>query len=320
MQEKMSTNLVASVRRAVPRSPEFWLAAYLLSRCTQANGSPPAVLGVKKWRAAYELFFCTLGGDRELKSFCNSLKNARDAFDGYHANARQGWKADDGAKPVELSSAAMAIVSAWKDKPDKELEDAVRKLLTELDLVEKLVPVLEIPSAPDRVVPVPGNVLKPTTAVGALIKGDPRESLRRAVDSKRVGDRAEVLVERLLRSELAPSDAGSLRHHAMLGEKPGYDLSFEQAGDCYAVEVKGTTQVQMQNFELTAREVEAAQRFGRRYRIYLVSGVDSPTPKYQVLEGIGVAFRLTPLTYRAELLLTEGAGNALGDIAEEQSA
>ena len=317
MQEETTSKAEGVGRRALPRSPEFWLAAYLLSRCTQANGSPPAMLGDKKWKEAYELFFHTIGGDRELKSFCNSLKNARDAFDGHHANSRKGWKADGGGKPAELSSTALGIVAAWKDKTDSELANAVRKLLTEEDVVEKLAPVPEALPDPAAVLLGLGTVLKPATATGASAKSDRRSSLRRAADAKRVGDRAEVLVERLLRSELVPPYVGSLRHHAMLGEKPGYDLSFEQAGDLYAVEVKGTTQDQMQSFELTAREVEAARRFGRRYRIYLVSGVDTPTPKYQVVEGIGSSFRLTPLTYRAELLSTEGAETSARDRVDE---
>lgn len=313
MQERTHPEAEGAGRRALPRSPEFWLAAYLLSRCTQANGAPPAVLGVKKWKEAYELFFHTIGGDRELKSFCNSLKNARDAFDGHHANSRQGWKADGGGKPAELSAAALEVASAWKDKPDAELANSVRKLLTEEDLVEKLVPVPEALPDPAAVRLAVGTVLKPSSAAGASAKGERRSSLRRAADAKRVGDRAEVLVERLLRAELVPPDVDSLRHHAMLGEKPGYDLSFEQAGAHYAVEVKGTTEDQMQSFELTAREVEAARRFGRRYRIYLVSGVDTPTPRYQVLEGIGGEFRLTPLTYRAELVPTGGTEPAVHD-------
>ena len=301
MQEGTKPKSSGAARGSFPRSSEFWLAAYALSRCTQPNDGPPSMLGVKKWKDAYLLFFHTIGGGRDFDSFHNTLKSARDAFDGYHANSRQGWKSGGERKPQKLGSAATKIFDAWRDKSDVALAAAVRKLLTEEDVVEKLASNPEALPDPAQVTLALGTVLKPATAAEALAKGEWKSSLRRAADAKRVGDRAEVLVEHLLRSELPPPAADSLRHHAMVGEKPGYDLSFQQAGHHYAVEVKGTTQDQMRSFELTAREVDAAQKFGRRYRIYLVSKVDSAAPRYQVIEGLGGAFRLTALTYRVEV-------------------
>jgi hypothetical protein len=184
MQEKAHPKAEGVGRRSLPRSPEFWLAAYLLSRCTQPDGTPPTVLGVKKWKDAYELFFHTIGGDRELQSFCNSLKNARDAFDGHHANSRQGWKADGGGKPAPLSSAAMEIAVQWKDRPDVELADAAKRLLTEEDLVEKMVAVPEALPDPEKVLLVRGSVLKPATAASGSAEGAHRSSLRRAADAR----------------------------------------------------------------------------------------------------------------------------------------
>ena len=71
---------------ALPRSYEFWLAAYYLSRYgdvtgTERTASPPRSLGVEHWRDAYEAFFDSLSGGRDMTSFVRSLKNARDTFD-----------------------------------------------------------------------------------------------------------------------------------------------------------------------------------------------------------------------------------------------
>lgn len=301
MQEKSHATSGSDVGRAVPRSPSFWLAAYMLSRCTRSDGRPPAALGVAKWRDAYELFYDTLGSDRSRVQFQRSLKGARDAFDGYHANARQGWKSVKQGEPAPLPSGALEVMQAWMHKPDAELESVVIKLLTEADVVESLAPpAFGLPDV-QKVILKPGTVLKPAKPSESTLRAFGNQSIRRAANAKRIGDRAERLVEQLLRSELEPPEVASLRHHAVLGEKPGYDLSYTRAGEHVAVEVKGTTQSEMHSFELTAREVEAAKSFGRRYRIYLVSGVESASPRYQVVFGHGDSLKLAPVLFRAVL-------------------
>lgn len=54
---------------------------------------PPKVLKVKSWRAAYDLFFPVLGGEKTEIGFRNSLNNYRDSFDHlFPENNREGWK------------------------------------------------------------------------------------------------------------------------------------------------------------------------------------------------------------------------------------
>ena len=72
---------------AVRRSDEFILVAFFLSRCGRKlegrKRLPPPQLGADSWRGAYAAFFETLGAGRSLGSFHNSLKAARDQFDGH---------------------------------------------------------------------------------------------------------------------------------------------------------------------------------------------------------------------------------------------
>ena len=72
-------------------------------------------------------------------------------------------------------------------------------------------------------------------------------------------------------------------HHAALGETPGYDLSFVRDGIHHCVEVKGTVGISMASFVITRKEWAAAEEFGARYHLYLVSGVEGASPALQVL-------------------------------------
>lgn len=96
----------------IPRTQEFYDVALYLSRFSElAQGQkrktiPPRRLKAKSWDHAYEMFFEGLGNGRTLTSFKRSLKNARDAFDGYEGSkVRQGWKSVQ--NPSDLAAKSM---------------------------------------------------------------------------------------------------------------------------------------------------------------------------------------------------------------------
>jgi hypothetical protein len=117
----------------IQRSPEMLLAAYFLSRCSVKapgkNSLPPAMLGTKKWNAAYELLFPLMGEGRTQRQFANSLKNARDTFDILFDNGRIGW-IDANGKPSPISPKFRDIHTAWEGRADSELEAEIGALIT----------------------------------------------------------------------------------------------------------------------------------------------------------------------------------------------
>jgi len=112
----------------VERSDGFILVALFLSRHgRKVEGGtplPPARLGADSWRAAYAAFFDTLGAGRSLLSFHNSLKAARDQFDGHVDSGRRGWRVDD--EPMPLPERYAVILDAWGSRSEDELWQAVR--------------------------------------------------------------------------------------------------------------------------------------------------------------------------------------------------
>lgn len=143
--------------------------------------------------------------------------------------------------------------------------------------------------------------------------GTTTSASRRSKFSKAIGDRAEEVVLSLLRGELPPSTEESLRWVAKEGEKPGWDIQYNDGDYLVAVEVKGTSGSLFSNIELTAQEWKAAQSLGDRYWLYLVT--DCLT-KHPVIERIqnpfalmkAGALRATPATWRLELLLGYKSG------------
>jgi predicted HNH restriction endonuclease len=109
------------------------LVAYALAKCGNPapggqSGGPPAWLRVKTWKEAYALFYDALGDGRTEKSFANSLKNARDAFDAHVSSSRVGW--------VDRTSAAHRedvmvgrILSQWGNRSDEDLRSAAKAIL-----------------------------------------------------------------------------------------------------------------------------------------------------------------------------------------------
>ena len=138
-----------SAIKTITRSPEMVLAAYALARLGhRAEGqrdAPPTFLETPNWRQAYELFYPHFHDGRELRSFQNSLKAARDAFDAHLKSSRRGWRMKDG-NPSEPQGLFAATLNAWKDRSDEELRDAVLHILArnpaEPELVQDLQDIL----------------------------------------------------------------------------------------------------------------------------------------------------------------------------------
>ena len=132
MAEEPTLQLPKHSSKVIPRSPEMVLAAYALARLgRQVEGrrdAPPAFLNTSDWRQAYELFYPHFHDGREIGSFRNSLKNARDAFDAHLNSRRTGWRMKDGSPP-EPQGSFKATLNLWKHRSDDELRDAVRKIL-----------------------------------------------------------------------------------------------------------------------------------------------------------------------------------------------
>ena len=63
------------------RSKEIIMVGYFLSRF--GKSSPPDRLNISKWKNAYIVFYNKLSEGRSVTQFEHSLKNSRDAFDGY---------------------------------------------------------------------------------------------------------------------------------------------------------------------------------------------------------------------------------------------
>jgi 5-methylcytosine-specific restriction protein A len=119
------------------QSRELTLVAYFLSRCGaivpgKRSPAPPRVLGVQTWNRAYAMFYGRLGAGRTFMVFRNSLRNARDDFDGHLDSGRIGWRAkgtegDDHRPPRPLPKQKQDAVDTWRSRSDDELWRAVRQ-------------------------------------------------------------------------------------------------------------------------------------------------------------------------------------------------
>jgi hypothetical protein len=82
------------------------------------------------WKETYAMFYPVLGKKRELESFCNTLKNARDKFDGHNKSSRQGWKNPDG-KPLSLTNGERKIFEKYSDMSEPKFWKKIVKLIDE---------------------------------------------------------------------------------------------------------------------------------------------------------------------------------------------
>lgn len=109
---------------------------------------------------------------------------------------------------------------------------------------------------------------------------------RRSPQAKRLGDRAEEIVLKWLRTTLPPNVATTVAWVAKQGRTPGWDIEFTDAGGQHiSVEVKGTTDDVFQSFEVTAHEWEAARTHGQHYWLVLVTSCASTTPQVTVISS-----------------------------------
>lgn len=118
----------------VRRSSDMQLVAYALARCGAPNPKggaslPPVWLGVSGWGQAYDLFHEALADGRPGKSFANSLKNARDAFDAHVPSGRVGWVDHSNGVPYRQDTMVGTILAQWGPQSDEELCNAVLAIL-----------------------------------------------------------------------------------------------------------------------------------------------------------------------------------------------
>jgi hypothetical protein len=117
-----------------------------------------------------------------------------------------------------------------------------------------------------------------------------RATRRYSPQSRKVGDAGEHVVlvherEKLLKQglgELAPK----IRHHAVNGEFPGWDItSFDEDGQEIYIEVKASLGATISSVDLTANEWRAATQAENRsrYFIYIVTDALSERPKIEKL-------------------------------------
>ena len=107
----------------VTRSEALWIVALYLSNHGQqvddGPALPPATLGTESWAEAYEIFYAALADGRTERTFRNTLKNARDLFDGHVASGRAGWM-DGAGTPQRLTSAASRVFREWSGRSEAE--------------------------------------------------------------------------------------------------------------------------------------------------------------------------------------------------------
>ena len=100
--------------------------AYYLARFGEPRPGkpsvPPVELGTSSWKKAYATFFARLGDGRSAYAFSNTLKNARDLYDGHMSTGRVGWRENDqGRPPAKLPAKHKDVADAWQSKSRDEL-------------------------------------------------------------------------------------------------------------------------------------------------------------------------------------------------------
>lgn len=100
-----------------PRSKEFWLVAFFLSKYGDTikgkETTPPVELNTKSWKDAYKFFYEKFSEGKNIQTFKNSLKNCRDTFDGhFDTSTRIGWRDLEG-KPIKLPALAKSVFNKY---------------------------------------------------------------------------------------------------------------------------------------------------------------------------------------------------------------
>ena len=119
---------VLNIRTGRNRRRQMGIVAFYLSKFGD-NFKNKRFQG-KSWREIYTLFANNLGSPDKIESFCNTLKNLRDSFDGYHNNERQGWKEKDGS-PKKLNKSLQQVYDKYQSYSESELWKKVSKYISE---------------------------------------------------------------------------------------------------------------------------------------------------------------------------------------------
>ncbi|MGG4453246.1 DUF3883 domain-containing protein [Brevibacillus porteri] len=123
-------------------------------------------------------------------------------------------------------------------------------------------------------------------------------------NSKKIGDRAEEIVLKLLREK----GMSNIRWLANEGQKPGYDISCNNnAGDEFFIEVKGTTTSKFLDFIITNNEMKTLERLGDKYYLYFVAECLSKNPKIQIVQNpytkiLSNNWTMSPIAYKVAIL------------------
>ena len=121
----------------IRRIENEYLAGYALSGLSPASRAPPAELGTRTWKEAYLLFFARMGAGRTPETFCNSLKNIRDAFDTHVAGSpRTGWQDPSNLRAADSADSMIGrILRQYRDMPGDELSERMLTLIRGSDPV-----------------------------------------------------------------------------------------------------------------------------------------------------------------------------------------
>jgi len=142
---------------------------------------------------------------------------------------------------------------------------------------------LVVEVADQKLVPSDRELLAPSTRgtgtrnTGATRGGGGGRSLR----SKVVGDRGERLVFEFLQAEAERNGWTHLRWPAREGELPGWDIEYRDGGQLVSVEVKSTVAPGFDSIGITRNEWAAAKKQRGHYRLALVAGVETKTPRLE---------------------------------------
>jgi len=105
----------------------FYLSNFGYKRNEDRYPLPPIRLKVKKWNAAYRMFYEKLNNGRSILAFERSLKNARDAYDSHLENSgRQGWKTSE-QNPNPLGIIAKKVFNNLNDKSEESVWNLIKE-------------------------------------------------------------------------------------------------------------------------------------------------------------------------------------------------
>jgi 5-methylcytosine-specific restriction protein A len=170
----------------IKRSPSMILVGFYLAKFgvrTSKTTMPPQRLDVQNWATAFMIFYAHLGDGRTASTFCNSLKNARDMFDGHVDSGRVGWRdGSDDRKPINLTKDARTIYRKWESQTESGVWGEIEKYS---DLLVGQVPSKVIDDLVSELSPSSKAIIKRTegqrVVVSVVSERDPRlraEALR----------------------------------------------------------------------------------------------------------------------------------------------